>query len=478
MLYLKVENPGFSPIDALLLYGVSSSRGDTNLLGQFGTGQKLGITQCLKSGHSPVVFSNLLKVEYYTKPKEVKGTVYNQVCYKISGKDENGKAVRRDECSSSVTEHGSLDWNLEMALREFVSNAIDGSVETTGNYKGASVEVVADNKVRAKAGYTRIFVPLTPEVQSFYNTLAERFLHFAADSSLLNQVVLEKRPSDNLLPNAPKGPRIYRKGVFVRQADDYEDPSLFDYNFGDDLEIDESRNLDNYRIKSAMGRALAAAPVDKLAKLFKSLGESQPYYEFHVDTYSLQHPWNISEIEKERRNLNWRSALQSVYGERAILVDKSYTFLSQAIQRKGFTPVPTEFTALIRASAEYGLTKSCDVLDSQEQAGREVCEATPAVLACLDDVWQYLDLLELTNGKTKPQASCFKAIVSGETIVFGYYKDNTVYINTDFADAQTDALWETVLEEVGHYITGATDLSRDFQSYFMKAVAKSRKLLG
>ena len=56
------------------------------------------------------------------------------------------------------------------------------------------IEVVDDAQVRAKPGYTRVFVPLTPEVLQFYNDLGKWFLHFSEPESLDKAILPEAQP--------------------------------------------------------------------------------------------------------------------------------------------------------------------------------------------------------------------------------------------------------------------------------------------
>jgi len=63
----------------------------------------------------------------------------------------------------------------------------------------------------------------------------------------------------------------------------------------------------------------------------------------------------------------------------------------------------------------------------------------------------------------------------------GYYRDGTVFINSDLAggssafagpQALPDRLVKVALEEAAHYVTGATDNSRDFQNFLLDLSVK------
>jgi len=195
-------------------------------------------------------------LEFTTKPGRMKAlegeTGYNRVVVKHGGTDEDGTSVTYTEELSQTDEYGAIDWNcLGMAFREFVSNAIDAAIavnrQANGNVKwpwdGVKVELVPEEKVRAKRGWTRVFVPAdNEEVIRFFANLGKWFLHFSEPESITSTILTKK--SRNLDPNCHTAV-IYRRGVRVREIEQYSSESLFDYCLND-LRVDESRNVDDY----------------------------------------------------------------------------------------------------------------------------------------------------------------------------------------------------------------------------------------
>jgi len=121
------------------------------------------------------------------------------------------------------------------------------------------------------------------------------------------------------------------------------------------------------------------------------------------------------------------------------------------------------------------------VLSVDEMVGREITGASPDAQAAVDLVWDWLEAVGLTNGKAKPPVRCFTSILDGGTKLNGYYRDGTVFINSDLAggssafagpQALPDRLVKVGLEEVAHYVTGATDNSRDFQDFLLDLSVK------
>ena len=85
----------------------------------------------------------------------------------------------------------------------------------------------------------------------------------------------------------------------------------------------------------------------------------------------------------------------------------------------------------------------------------------------------------LGNGKDKPPVKCFTSILDAGVMLNGYYRDGVVYINADLAPAGSSGigqlsnrLLKVALEEIAHYVTGATDNSRDFQDYLLDLAVK------
>ena len=90
-----------------------------------------------------------------------------------------------------------------MAFREFVSNAIDAAIavnqQANGNAKwpweGVKVELVPEEKVRAKQGFTRVFVPAdNEEVIRFFANLGKWFLHFSEPEAITETILPEEVP--------------------------------------------------------------------------------------------------------------------------------------------------------------------------------------------------------------------------------------------------------------------------------------------
>lgn len=479
--YLKIENVGICPQEGFTVLGVSLADTSTHegVIGTFGSGSKHAVAVCLRNQLAPIVFAGTLKMEFSTRPQIVEdgqaSKEFGRVVVKFGGTDPMTGASRSStEDLGFVLDYGRHDWGeIDLALREFVSNAIDRSIREKGDWSGVKIEIVDDAQVRAKRDHTRVFVPMNADVLAFYNNLGRWFLHFSEPASLSKAIL----PKNNRNLGDRKAAVIYRRGVRVREFESSDQESLFDYNLND-LTIDESRKASDWDVKHHCGKALANADKNILAMLFDRLMHSDNgVWEFCFDTYSLQPTYRDSAEDELRKRKNWQEAFALVAGEDAVL---SGDATADQLERKGYKPVKAP-ESLIHAAEQYGVQTPARVLSADDLSGRIVTDATPDAQAAVDVIWEWLDEVGLTQGKVKPPVRCFSSILDGGAMLNGFYRDGKVFINSDLAgsgsvdagrNALSDRLVKVALEEVAHYVTGATDNSRDFQDYLLDLAVK------
>lgn len=469
--FLMIENPGVCPPEGFTVMGVSLADTSDNdgVIGQFGSGNKHGVTLCLRKGVNPVVFCGTLRLEFFTKPQTVSDSKaskdFARVCVKYGG-TYNGVSKSSTEDLGFVLDYGKKDWDdIAMALREFISNSIDRCIRENDNWDDVKVEVVDESKVRAKAGVTRVFLPLTEEVFEFYNNLGKWFLHFS-EPDAIKRGILHKRDRNF---GDRKTAVIYRRGVRVREFEGNDLPSLFDYNLND-LSIDEARKASDWDVQYYCGQALSNAEEDVLAIYFNRMMKSREgLWEFSFSSGSMQH-WGNNTKRSER----WQKAFSSIAGDRAVLARDAAT--AERLAGKGYIPVLASDDMILAAQC-YGVATAEKILTLDEMVGRDVTEATDSAQAALDFVWGIVEKHGLTQGKTKPPVFCFTSILDAGVMLNGYYREGNVFINAALAPTGgalclSERLIKCALEEVAHYVTEATDNSRDFQDYLLVLAVK------
>jgi hypothetical protein len=126
------------------------------------------------------------------------------------------------------------------------------------------------------------------------------------------------------------------------------------------------------------------------------------------------------------------------------------------------------------ACCYHGIKSNMDILTIVEKDGNKIIPATEDVILAVDEVWGWLEGLGVLNGRDKPEVHCYQDIMSAGSKVLGYYTDDKVYISHDISVGFSELLMTTVLEELAHHITGATDMSRDFQDFAFTVAMRSK----
>lgn len=459
-MYLMIRNPGVADPCAFTLLGVSTTRtaGVCGTIGQYGSGSKNALAKFLRDNIPVTIIPGNLKMEFFSKPKFVQGKQFNQVCVKYSGKNLDGSSQSSTQDLGFTLEWGVADWTkLTMAFREFVANAIDGATIAGGSYKDIEIEAV--DKPRAKAGYTAVFLPMTPEVQECWKAAGTLFLHISQPHLLKTKLMPKLVPADSKLT------LIYKNGVLVSRVDE---ESVFDYNLGDELTLDESRNAHIWDVRYSCAHAIANAEAGDLAKILMAQIEGRKVFESKLETNYIYNEMESADKKKVKAE-RFQKAFKTVAGDNAVICTGAKQ-ITDFVQRKGFQPVKIEgnwFQTLER----FGVATENVVLSGLEKDGMTEAEPTADMMLAVDKVWSMLGDMDMLNGREKPPVKAFTSIMSAESQVFAMWKDNAVWFHTDLA-TMSPLLLKAALEEVVHCVTGAGDMSRDLQDYLFRLVVK------
>jgi len=482
-----IQNKGVCPIEGFTTLGLSVTRSlkSDRLIGQFGTGNKMGTLVLMRHNIKPVIYLGLLRLEFFTRTKNMEDELnplqYRRVFCSASGKT-NGKTINRKMDLNMSLDHGELDWRSpKMGLREYISNALDFSERLSGDIKTVlkngdmKVDVVSENQVRAKDGYTRIFVPLVAEVEEFYADLPKWFLHFN-EPHLLDKTLLPRR---GRAFSSHQPPMIYRRGVLVQQVDTLT-PSVFDYNINN-LKVDECRNAQSYDIRDAAAKALRNGTSDEIAEVFRIAFTDKNLWEFSFSSDGLSGKYDYeTDGVKETRKETWKAAWEKVAANTVLCADDNKKLTEHAcdiLKRKGkqVKKLNRNASQLVDAATDNDLPTIINVLERDEQEGITAFPVTDNVQWAFDVVWRlFIDHAEELNIRNvrKPELCCFSKVMEAEAQTWAYYRDNKIGIHRDIASGRSRLLLKAMLEEVVHHLTKAGDTSRDLQDYCFRLLCE------
>ncbi len=457
--FLRIASPGLVDPMSLTIVGVGASRysGRSDVIGQFSSGSKLAATLLLRKGLAPTIITGNLRMAYGVRWFGLEGRRFGRVTVTYGGKDAEGKSRSTTEDRDYTTDWGEADWDdTTMGCREYVANGIDAILR-----QGLSLdelEITLVDTIRAKAGWTQVYIPVDADVLKFYHELDTRFLHFKR-KDLLERKLLPKVVDDGKT-------RIYKKGVLVKVLNE---PSVFDYNLGEELRLDESRNASSWDVKYAMSKALSAAPAGDLAVVIKAVataGNRAALVETSLSADDLKDRWN--DDTKVARQERWQEAFRLVAGVQGV-ASAGLAGVASHIEAKGFEPfvMPSNWVDVLK---DMGAPNEDEVLSASEKAGEVLSEPTADMVAALDEVWGWIVAYDMTNGLSKPDVQGFMSIMDAGGQKRGEYRNGVIMIHTDLGMGRSPLLLKVMLEEVVHHVTGAGDMSRDLQDFLFRLV--------
>jgi hypothetical protein len=461
MQYLRIASPGIADPLALTIMGIGTSRYSTQAgtIGQFASGSKLAAGLLLRNALPPTIITGNLRMNYQTKEISVSGRNFQQVVVKYQGQDINGKNRSTTEDLGYTLEWGEADWfDVTMAPREYVANAIDAVTQQKLDFTNIEISLV--DSIRAKKDWTQVYIPASDEIVNFLHELNLRFLHFD------NKKYLTRKCLPKLVSLEPKT-RIFKKGVLVSVLDQ---PSVWDYNLGDELKLDESRNASEHQVKYAIAKALAHADKGTLAVVMKALSMARNKVDLLEASLSTEYLKDAYDDEtKDKRKEIWKEAFESVAGKAGV-ASTGLPGLASHLEAKGYVPFLLPQNWVDTLSSMDCQTED-KVLSKSERSGEVLSEASSDMIKAVDEIWELLLKHDLTNGKEKPKVKGFQKIMDAGRMKRGEYRDGVVLLHVDLSQ-MCPLLREVALEEIVHHVTGAADFSRDIQSFLFKLVIK------
>ena len=448
MQYLLIQNQFEGHTDGFTTLGLSTSNEKT--IGKFGSGSNHGILCFLRAGLDVIIFCGKTKLTFSTKTVVIdEDGIGRRETKRVTVK----KGYNMERVMDIDLNFGANDWtNVGMGLREFISNAIDRHAKVEGEgYEPAledgrlAVELVNERQIRAKSGYTRVYVQVNDEVRAYFANLGQNFLHFSDNPENVHK---------GLIPRSSGPARIYRCGVFVMQVEEEEGNALFDYNFSEsEIEIDESRNSSIYTVRASCADKLRRAEKEEIAIYLKSLVSGSETFESKLEPDRILRSWSTA---SDVVQANWAAAAKAAFGEVHIV---SNGFAKGKIQKSGGEAVIVANSTLVTTLGRLGVPVGVGVLSDHEAKGTEVFPATTEAQIALDIAWEVLERAHGTNGKDKPGVLSFR----GENEEKESYLDgNVVHLEESLAarDASREALRQ-LLSYVEKNYSRRTDFTLD-----------------
>jgi hypothetical protein len=464
MKYLKIENPGIAPQECFTLLGVSTSRGNADAIGQYGSGVKHAINMFLALGHKFFIYCGHQCLDFSVYQSIIDDGIEQRRILPVQVEiSQSGKSTKKKDVGWTL-DFGSMDWrDLSMACREFVSNAIDRCVKEN-KMDELDICVVEENQVRAKANTTRIFLPLTDDVRKFYDEIHKRFicLNGKAETGVLNKTFR------NL---TGMGAMVYRKGVLVKETTGLA--SLFDYNIPN-LYIDECRNSNDHDIGvSVVFNIVTNSSHSQKVQILHHMFNTNAA-EVWEDTFS-SFAWSscknsIKDAELEKVKNNWKEAWK-VIPKNLLLTDRAIS--PAVLAQKNVTQVVCRSPLWYRVWRELGLPVADNFLTQDERKGITYSEPNETTLRCTMEVYNFLvTKYPYLSGKPVPKVVIFEQL---DETRLGYYVmgEDRIHINKSMevsGDANRN-LKSVVLEEITHYLTGYDDMTRELQTFLFNMVA-------
>lgn len=420
MSYLRIhsKNTQVSITDMFTL-GVSTSRG-TEKIGQFGSGALMAVLLWLREyGCAPVFFVNGQKVRFTFKPEaKSDGGQFNRVYQSDTKKVPLTVAM----------EHGELDWKEPgMALREWISNAIDQGEDIT------SSECIDEvSKITPTESGVTCYVQMNGDVRKYWGKISEYFLHYSGQHT------------KKMIPKAEISPcRVYRRGVYIRTLDQ---ESIFDYNL--DFDIAESRNGSSDSME---------------ADIFNHLGyDIDEDNSIRIMSYVMKNEKSLEtkwESWRGRGRNTWKSALDGL--EDKVIPNNTLPDVGSGVR------IPSKwYDFIVEHRRELdGLASTCELT----REGMKILPPSEELIKDCDNAWAFFELIGMTNGKTKPEVNMFESVNGTTPKALGVYSPNV----------GTISIWKdchkslgTIVHEMAHHITGAKDHTSQFQEFGFDSIAR------
>lgn len=414
MSYLLIENKGEIEKAGLRLLGATSKEGQDKI-GFFGTGTKYAIATAMRNGIGLRIFSGTEEISLTTKPIKFRDIDYDEIIM--------------DGSHTGLTTRMGVDCQAWFVCREFWCNALD---ET-----GERLDI--KDLPEGVAGLTRIYIELTDEIRSIYDTWDSYFAH--------NREKYHYEFNDAIyLPIDKKSVTIYRRGIRVHHA---EKPPVFDYDIHG-LEINESRVVKSewdveWRVLFYLKNYADSNAIDLL------LASPRDAFEWTLD-------WDSG---GSGASLVWKEKLIGL-----IVIPKENAGYYTDAMKKPHVILPMSCCLWLHKA--FG--KELHILGVHTSKEGEIKKIEPNVRqkTLLADAIGFLKFGGFDDIERFPIH-----VAELDKDKLGLAKNGEIYIGVSAFDAGRRAVVETLLEEYAHLTSEQQDETREFQNVLIRFITKT-----
>lgn len=423
MKYKVIENDGEVDVRSFYVMGMGTKSADSHTIGQFGTGNKYGITALLRDGNEVTVMSGLKKIRFFTRVTEFRGSDFRHVCIKAGN-----KVIE----TSMTIEMGKLNWNVAQGIKEIVSNALDEG----------GMEIAESNKISGAKGKTRVFFTNSRNVQDFFSGIDKEF-------TFNRKPIFECEHGRIYYPIDDKG-RVYRKGVLV-----FESTNKFVYDYDmNELSVGENRRSSFYEVKWDVPTLISALPLEWKKRIFDKLVE-----------------YDYGESEFEMRYKDDTDGWEEIVGDTIVVTNEEHNFYRQKLVSYSVAVLPMQWVSFFRNGSIRTIQ---DVLSRANLKGWEKVDVRdPYVMELRREVVEFVNDM----GYELSEEEIIFADNNQEGSPLGQLIDDKIYVNLVAVRGGFDTFLATVFEELFHRLSRAGDETREFQNFILDELMYHMKRL-
>jgi hypothetical protein len=405
MKYLKIKNDGLLDLRLISLMGGTTKADDKFKIGQFGTGLKYTLAYMLRNNIDFKIFIDSVEIKLTTIKEVIRETNFEIICI-------NGE-------KTSITTNMGADWKAWMIIRELWCNALDE--------KGSDFCVV-DEFLPIK-GTTEYYIQFVPDIMEIYENWDKYFIHGKTPIMEVEKFAIYDG-GENL--------RCYKNGVLIK-------------------EIANKKSVFSYDIKDTEMKYSAQ---HEIAECFPQFTKETVEIFFNNLKDTFEEDMDFSGYWDRTYGNGWKEAIGNA---KFIDYDTYNRIIGRYpdIENQPLIKVPPGlFKKLVKAFPSISMLRASDKLN-------EFFETYSDTLH--DKIKKCVNLLDSVGYFIDPNLKIITGIFGNKEIVGQVsFDDKEIRLNQDLENMPDADLIVCLIEENEHYKTGLQDLTREFQTHFIK----------